>query len=69
MILFQIFLDILKIKRRYIELTNMDKEYCTCEDVKGVYSTVGEFGYWDMCSGCSKPLEDGFHYYDEPECY
>ncbi|MGG3641335.1 hypothetical protein ABES38_08130 [Bacillus gobiensis] len=46
-----------------------DREYCTCKDVKVVHSKEGEFGYWDMCSKCDKPLEDGFHYYDEPELY
>lgn len=46
-----------------------ETEYCTCEDVKGTYTNNVEFGYWDMCEKCDKPLEDGFHYYDEPELY
>ena len=23
-----------------------------------------EWGYWDVCCTCGKPLEDGFHYYN-----
>lgn len=23
-----------------------------------------EWGYWDVCCDCDKPLEDGFHYYN-----
>lgn len=47
----------------------MNREYCACENVKSLYSTEIEFGYWDTCSDCDKPLEDRFHYYDEPEIY
>ena len=47
----------------------MNIEHCECENDKGVYSTEGEFGYWDTCSEGDKPLEDSFHYYDEPEIY
>jgi hypothetical protein len=47
-----------------------DNEYCTCNHFSaGVYSVNDESGYWDHCSNCDKKLEDGFHYYDEPELY
>jgi hypothetical protein len=42
-------------------------DYCTCKDSSGVYSVTGEWGYWDCCSDCDKKIEDGFHYYGEPE--
>jgi hypothetical protein len=46
-----------------------NEEYCTCESIEAIYTNNGYFGYWDMCSKCNKPLEDSFHYYDEPELY
>lgn len=46
-----------------------DDDYCKCESVTATYTDVGEFGYTDMCSECGKPLEDGFHYHDDPELY
>lgn len=38
--------------------------YCKCTSPVSVTSENDEFGYWDVCSKCGKPLEDGFHYYD-----
>lgn len=42
-------------------------EYCQCDGQLTVYTSNGEWGYWDMCANCDKPLEDGFHYYSEEE--
>lgn len=44
-----------------------ENEYCMCEKSKSIYSVPGEWGYWLHCSDCEKPIEDEFHYYDEPE--
>ncbi|WP_019381881.1 hypothetical protein [Cytobacillus oceanisediminis] len=45
----------------------MENEFCICEVNKSVYSVVGDTGYWLHCAECEKKIEDGFHYYDEPE--
>ena len=29
-----------------------------------ITSQMEEFGYWDVCCDCGKPLEDGFHYFN-----
>lgn len=44
-----------------------ENEFCICENNKGVYTVQGEWGYWLFCSGCDKKIEDGFHYYNEPD--
>lgn len=38
--------------------------YCKCKQRKSITSAIGEWGYWDVCCTCKKPLEDGFHYYN-----
>lgn len=40
------------------------KEFCKCKSCTSVTSEPGEFGYWDICCNCGKPLEDGYHYYN-----
>ena len=50
-------------------MSEMIKDCCTCEGTLKIYSTIVEFGYWDICSNCDKPIEDGFHYHDKPELY
>lgn len=45
----------------------MENELCTCENNNSVYTVNGEWGYWLYCTECEKKIEDGFHYYDEPE--
>lgn len=50
-----------------MEVENID--YCQCEHIKGIHTVNGEFGYWELCSECDKPIEDGFHYFDEPVLY
>lgn len=37
--------------------------YCKCSSISSVTSEIEEWGYWDVCCRCGKPLEDGFHYY------
>lgn len=57
---------------------NSDKiKYCQCKNCTTITSVVGEWGYWDVCCTCGKPLEGGFHYYnhydgedhDDPDLY
>lgn len=38
--------------------------YCKCQDRPAVSSVVEEFGYWDVCCKCGRPLENGFHFYN-----
>lgn len=44
-------------------------EFCTCKAPGGIYVVNDHWGYWEHCTECDKRLEDGFHYYDEPELY
>ncbi|MGN1201521.1 MAG: hypothetical protein ACI4R8_04635 [Candidatus Caccovivens sp.] len=42
------------------------EEFCRCE--KPIIATKnGDFGYQEYCTKCSKNIQDGFHYYDEPQ--
>ncbi len=50
----------LQFKGRDIE----EIEYCTCKNSTSITSVTDEFGYWDVCCDCGKPIEDGFHYYN-----
>lgn len=47
----------------------MENEYCNCNELPEIYTVNGEFGYCEHCASCDKKLEDGFHFYDEPEIY
>ena len=38
--------------------------YCKCRQQSAIFTENEEFGYWDVCCDCKKPLEDGFHYYN-----
>lgn len=40
------------------------EDYCMCERCSSITSYMDEFGYWDICCDCGRPLEDGFHYYN-----
>ncbi len=40
------------------------EDYCQCLSCKSLTTYEDEFGYWDICCECGKPLEDGFHYYN-----
>lgn len=39
-----------------------DADFCKCTHCSAITSQMEEFGYWDVCCDCGKPLEDGFHY-------
>jgi len=46
-------------------MNNLDKiKYCQCKNCTSITSVDDEWGYWDVCCTCGKPLEDGFHYYN-----
>lgn len=47
----------------------VDYEYCKCNGSYGIYIDHKDFGYWDCCVNCERKIEDGYHYYDEPELY
>lgn len=38
--------------------------YCKCEKCSSITTELEDFGYWDVCCDCGKPLEDGYHYYN-----
>ena len=40
-----------------------DADFCKCTHCSAITSQMEEFGYWDVCCDCGKPLEDGFHYF------
>ena len=40
------------------------EDYCMCQNCSAITSHEDEFGYWDVCCDCGKPIEDGFHYYN-----
>ncbi|WP_205520261.1 hypothetical protein [Virgibacillus doumboii] len=44
-----------------------EEDYCICNNGSGIYTDNEMFGYWEYCTACNKKIEDGFHYYDEPE--
>ena len=39
-------------------------DYCRCQRSGSITSEEEEWGYWDVCCDCGKPLENGFHYYN-----
>jgi hypothetical protein len=41
-----------------------ENDYCKCAHPSSITATVDEWGYWDTCCDCNKPLEDGFHDYN-----
>lgn len=47
---------------------NEEKE-CECTDPGPIYTVNGEWGYQEYCDTCKRKIEDGFHYYNEPELY
>lgn len=49
--------------RDYYQLYK-NEDFCKCKHSSSITSVTGEWGYWDVCCDCNKPLEDGFHYYN-----
>lgn len=42
----------------------MEKDYCKCENPSSVYTDDDDWGHWDVCSDCGKPIEDSYQYYN-----
>ena len=50
---------------QYFRVAPVEKiGYCKCQQHRSITSEIEEWGYWDVCCVCGKPLEDGFHYYN-----
>ena len=39
--------------------------YCKCSSISSVTSEIEEWGYWDVCNDCHKPIEDTYGYNSE----
>ena len=40
-----------------------NEDYCKCNH-RVITTELEEFGYWDVCCECGKPIEQGYHYYN-----
>ena len=40
-------------------------EFCQCEHCSSVTTKSDDFGCWDVCSDCGKPLEDSYRPHEE----
>lgn len=47
-------------------MSNYNNDFCTCKSITSITSDEDDagFGYWDICMGCGKRIEDGHHYYN-----
>lgn len=50
--------------QKNIEELYTNRDFCKCANLSSVTSEISEFGYYDVCCTCGKPLENGFHYYN-----
>ena len=41
------------------------EDYCTCKRRSSITSEIEEWGYWDVCNDCHKPIEDTYGYNSE----
>lgn len=39
-------------------MDNFIEEYCTCDDVKEVYTKTNSWFEWDVCASCDMPIKD-----------
>ena len=46
------------------EVIVMERDYCQCEHSSSVYTDDDEWGHWDVCSDCKKPIEDSYQQYN-----
>lgn len=42
-------------------------DFCKCKTVTAISAESSDFGYYDLCESCGKPLEDGFHYFNHSD--
>ena len=51
----------------------MGKDYCQCDTIECVSTDIDDFGQWDVCSKCGKPIEDTYEYFNhydgEDHCF
>lgn len=38
--------------------------YCECKVLNSVSTEIGEWGQWDVCNDCNRPVEDTFEYFN-----
>ena len=38
--------------------------FCKCNIHNSIYAGIGEWGEWDICSNCNKPIEDSYRDYN-----
>ena len=39
--------------------------FCKCTHSSSVFTEMDEWGYWDVCNDCHKPIEDTYGYNSE----
>ncbi|MFR5684393.1 MAG: hypothetical protein ACLUD1_10190 [Clostridia bacterium] len=39
-------------------------QFCKCEEVKSVHTNIDEWGQWDVCDICNKPIEMTYQYFN-----
>ncbi|MBW9159460.1 hypothetical protein [Clostridium tagluense] len=50
----------------------MEQEFCKCMRTSSIYDEIDDWGHWDMCVDCNKPIEGTYeffnHYDGEDHC-
>ncbi|MFW2500424.1 hypothetical protein [Clostridium diolis] len=42
----------------------MGDEYCTCNGRTSIYTENDDWGFWDVCCNCNKPVECSYTYFN-----
>jgi hypothetical protein len=42
----------------------MGDEYCTCNKRSSIYGDSDDWGCWDVCVNCNKPIEGSYTYFN-----
>ena len=50
--------------KNYFE-SAQNNSFCTCAHPSSIYTQMDEWGYWDMCSDCHRPIEDTYEYHSK----
>lgn len=45
----------------------MKQEFCECEHSSSLYNEHDDWGNWDVCSDCKKPIEDTYQYFNHSD--
>lgn len=43
---------------------NPNGPFCQCEHSSSYHTDTNDWGQWDVCNDCNKPIEDSFEYYN-----